>query len=71
MISTADCVGLILGFSLVVVRAGLALVGKTRPFLAVVVEGSLGEAVEDSATADDDSDVTAVGVVLLGAGVNK
>lgn len=54
-----------------VVRAGLALVGKTRPFLAVVVEGSLGEAVEDSATADDDSDVTAVGVVLLGAGVNK
>ena len=59
----AACVGLTLGFSLVVVRAGLALVGNTRPFLAVVSAGGPA-AVEDSTG-------SAAGVVLLGDGVNR
>lgn len=53
-------------------RAGLALVGNTKPFLAVVVDGSDdGDAVDDSATTDDDSVTVEVAVVLLGDGVNK
>lgn len=54
-------------------RAGLALVGNTKPFLAVVVDGSDdSDAVDDSATTDDDDSVTVeVAVVLLGDGVNK
>ncbi len=69
LISTAECVGLARGFSVVAFRAGTALVGNTNPFLLVVVPSVVIEMFSSDGPSGPDGEVTSeteLGVVSSG-----